>query len=86
MEKTTITFDELIDLFYDAYAVDVVDNSLEFVNLDEGVLCLGGETFVINQEDNETVTVSPGPTYTVNLRSEDGEEPNAYEIRFLKLI
>jgi hypothetical protein len=89
--EETITFNQLIDLFGDAYAVDI-DDRVMFVSLDNGEeegtyeIYLEDETFTITREDNETVTKSAGPTYTFNLRTEWDDEPRETDVRFLKLI
>jgi hypothetical protein len=91
MENQTITFDELIDLFTDAYAVDI-DDRVMFVSLEEGEeegtyeVYIEDEDFIITREDNETVTKSTGPTYTFNLRTAWDDEPRETDVRFLKLI
>jgi hypothetical protein len=89
--EETITFDQLLDLFDTAYAVDLEDRVM-FVSLEEGeeegtyeIYC-EDDTFTITREDNETVTKSTGPTYTFNLRTEWDDEPRETDVRFLKLI
>jgi len=89
MENQTITFDELIDLFEAAYAVDI-DDRVMFVYLeetDEGdtyEIYLEDETLIIMRGDNEKVTKSSGPTYTFNIRMDWDDEPREADIRFLK--
>jgi hypothetical protein len=89
MEKQTITFDELLDLFDTAYAVDFGDR-LVFVSLeecDEGTyeIYCEDETFIISREENETIERL---TYTYMIKINTGwdEEPREFGVKFLKLM
>jgi len=92
MEKQTITFDELIYLFENAYAVDMNDRVM-LVSLDEGEeegtyeIYIEDDAFTISREDNEEVQIqSDGLTFDVNIRTDGSDDPEETSVRFLTLM
>lgn len=88
---TMITFDQLLDLFDSAYAVDIDDQVL-FVYLEQDEedentyhINLENETLTISREDNEEIIVSTY-TYTINVKSDWDGNPRERDVRFLKLM
>jgi len=86
-----ITFDQLLDLFDSAYAVDIDDQVL-FVYLEQDEedentyhINLENETLTISREDNEEIIVSTY-TYTINVKSDWDGNPRERDVRFLKLM